>query len=121
MLKIYLISATQDGRKVYKIGYTSREVHDRIREFRTGNSSEMVVESFFASKWARKIEAALHRHFKSRRVSGEWFDLEQSQLAEFLRICQITHDGLELVDRFNTYVAERGGLSKDRKKIQNKQ
>jgi len=110
MLKVYLISSVRDGERVYKIGHTKREVHDRIREFSTGNSNEMVVESFFVSKWAVKIERALHRHFRAHRVSGEWFSLERANIADFLRICQITHDGLETVEMYNDYVRERGGV-----------
>ena len=112
MLKIYLVSSVQDGSKVYKIGHTKREVHDRIREFKTGNAAEFTVESFFVSRWAKKIEKALHRHFRSSGIGGEWFRLEQGQIADFLRICQITHDGLEMVERFNSYIIERGGVSR---------
>lgn len=114
MMKIYLISSAQDGGRVYKIGYTRREVHERVRELKTGNSSDMVVESFFVSRWARKIEKALHRHFRTSRISGEWFGLAQHQVADFLRICQITHDGLEMVEMHNTYIRERGGVGRMR-------
>jgi hypothetical protein len=110
VLKVYLISSVRDGEVVYKIGHTKREVHDRIKEFATGNSNEMTVESFFVSKWAVKIERALHRHFRTRRLSGEWFSLERAHIADFLRICQITHDGLETVEMYNNYVKDRGGV-----------
>jgi hypothetical protein len=110
MTKVYLISSAAEGGTVYKIGHTGRDVHDRIRDLSTGNSSPMVVESFFASRWARKIESALHRHFRSRRVSGEWFDLGPDQVAEFLVVCQRTHDALEVLERDNTYVASKGGV-----------
>lgn len=100
------------GDKVYKIGFTKREITERIKEFRTGNSNEFIVESFFVSKWAKKIEKALHRHFFEYKVTGEWFRLEQKHLADFLRICQITHDNIELIDKYNSYISERGGVKK---------
>ena len=112
MWKIYLISSTMQGDKVYKIGFTKREIAERIKEFKTGNSNEFIVESFFVSKWAKKIEQALHRHFLQYKVGGEWFKLEQSHLADFLRICQITHDNIELIDKYNSYVSDRGGVKK---------
>lgn len=114
MLKIYLLSAAQEDRRVYKIGHTSRDVSDRVKEFRTGNASEIRVEAQFESKWAKKIERALHRHFRARGIGGEWFALEPGHVADFGRICQITHDGLELVERHNTYIIERGGLGRAR-------
>ena len=68
MWKIYLISSTMQGDKVYKIGFTKREITERIKEFKTGNSNEFIVESFFVSKWAKKIEKALHRHFLQYKI-----------------------------------------------------
>lgn len=112
MMKVYLVSSQAAEGRVYKIGHTGREVRDRIRDLSTGNSSPMVVESFFSSRWARKIESVLHRHFRTRRVSGEWFDLGPEQVAEFLVLCQRTHDALEMLDDKNTYVADRGGVGK---------
>jgi len=112
MWKIYLISSRMNDEKVYKIGFTKREIEDRIKEFKTGNSNELLVESFFVSKWAKKIEKALHRHFQQYRLEGEWFKLEQKHLADFLRICQITHDNIELIDKYNSYVQDKGGVKK---------
>lgn len=112
MLKIYLISSEIDGNKVYKIGYTKRDINERLKEFKTGNSNNLEIESFFTSKWAKKIEKALHRHFRSLKINGEWFQLENKHLADFLRICQITHDNLELLDRYNSWVEEKGGVNK---------
>ena len=112
MLKIYLISSELDGNKVYKIGYTKRDINERVKEFKTGNSNNLTIESFFTSKWAKKIEKGLHRHFKNYKISGEWFKLESHHLVDFLRICQITHDNLELLDKYNTWIEDRGGLNK---------
>lgn len=112
MHKIYLISSEMDGNKVYKIGYTKRDINERLKEFRTGNSNNLHIESFFASRWAKKIEKSLHRHFQSLKINGEWFKLESSHLADFLRICQITHDNLELLEKYNTWIQDKGGLNK---------
>lgn len=112
MYKIYLISAELDEKKVYKIGFTKRDINKRIKELKTGNSSNLILESFFVSKWAKKIETILHRHFSKWKVSGEWFELENTQMVDFLRICQISHDNIELLDKYNNWIAERGGINK---------
>lgn len=114
MYKIYLISSEIDGSKVYKIGFTKRDINKRVKEFKTGNSTDLIIESFFVSKWAKKIEKALHRHFREFKINGEWFRLEQKHLADFLRICQITHDNIELLDKYNTWILEKGGVDKAR-------
>ena len=57
MFNIYLICAEIDGKKLYKIGYTRREIQDRIR----GNASNFWIVDSFQSKWGTKIEAMLHK------------------------------------------------------------
>jgi hypothetical protein len=41
MINVYLICAEFEGRRLYKIGYTRRDVSKRIKELKTGNGSEM--------------------------------------------------------------------------------
>lgn len=112
MCKVYLISSEINNKKLYKIGYTRREVNKRIKEFKTGNASEFKIIDVFESKWGTKIETSLHKHFKSNKVDGEWFDLNERQVKDFKRICEITHSNFELLENYNTYVIDRGGLSK---------
>ena len=56
MYKVYLVSSEINNKKLYKIGYTRREIQDRIREFKTGNASNFEVVSYFESKWGTKIQ-----------------------------------------------------------------
>lgn len=112
MYNVYLVSSEINNKILYKIGYTRREVYERIKDFRTGNASEFRIVDVFSSKWGTKIERRLHNHFKDHKVNGEWFDLNDYLIKDFKRICQITHDNFELVDKYNLYVIERGGLSK---------
>lgn len=112
MYNVYLVSSEINNKKLYKIGYTRRDVSTRIKEFKTGNASNFEIVDNFNSKWGTKIEKSLHRHFISCKVDGEWFDLSDSQVKEFERICKITHDNLELLEKYNTYIIDRGGISK---------
>jgi len=112
MYKVYLISSEINNNKLYKIGYTRRQVESRIREFKTGNASSFDIVDIFESKWGTKIERHLHNHFKYCKVEGEWFNISEDKLKNFKRICEITHNNFELIETYNTYVIDRGGLQK---------
>ena len=65
MYTVYLICAEIDNKKLYKIGYTKREPEQRIKEFKTGNASQFYIIETFQSNWGTKIEAQIHKYFKS--------------------------------------------------------
>lgn len=109
MVKVYLISIGSDNKR-YKIGFTKRKVEQRIREMRTGNSEEFTIENVFESKWATKIEASLHQQHQSKKISGEWFELDQTEAKNFAADCQRLHNLFELLSKENTYVIDRGWL-----------
>ncbi len=107
---VYLICSEFEGRRLFKIGYTRREVSKRIKELRTGNGSELYIVNQFKSKWGTKIESQLHRMYKSKKVNGEWFDLTDEDVKSFLERCETTHDMLELITTNNTWYMETGRL-----------
>lgn len=88
MYKVYLISCGQKEDKKYKIGYTRKPIIERVKQLKTGNHEELIVEQVFDSKWGSKIEAILHRNYRTQKISGEWFDLSQDQVDKFLVECQ---------------------------------
>lgn len=108
MFNIYLISSEINGHKLHKIGYTRRTVETRVREFKTGNASEFEIVDTFHSKWGTKIESQLHRMFKPKKLSGEWFELDQNDIKLFRENCQKIHDNLELISNNNSYYQQRG-------------
>lgn len=99
MQKVYLIRSGDD----YKIGRTKRDVHQRIKELRTGSAQEQELIAVFESEWATKIEARLHRIHRSRNVSGEWFSLTGNVKEEFLGECRKIHDIFCLLQRENEW------------------
>ena len=107
MLKVYLIS-TGDEEKRYKIGHTRRKVEDRIREFKTGNSSSFEIIGVFESKFGTKIESTIHRKFGSKKIEGEWFFLNDNDVSSFESECKRLHDIFHLLTTENTYVMKRG-------------
>lgn len=109
MVNIYLISSDANGKKLYKIGITKRSIPERLKEFKTGNAAELLIVDSFVSKWARKIEANFHRSLKSKKISGEWFELDEADISGFRNRCQALHDNFDLIESTNTYYIDRGG------------
>ena len=110
MKKVYLISTIEDKRR-YKIGYTRRDVNQRLREFKTGNSIELEILNVFNSKWGSKIEANLKRKYESKRIDGEWFFLTQEEVDSFNNQCQDIHNIFELLNNNNTWIIDKGGIN----------
>jgi len=108
MVNIYLVSSEINDQKVYKIGITKRAIEKRIKEFKTGNASELLLVDHFNSKWATKIESHLHRYFKAKRVKGEWFNLTDEDLEKFKPMCEQLHENFNIIERSNTYYIDRG-------------
>lgn len=108
MYTVYLICAEIDDKKLYKIGYTKREPEQRIKEFKTGNASQFYIIETFQSEWGTKIEAQIHKYFRNKKISGEWFDLQDEDLKKFTTQCQLIHSNLELIATHNTYYLDRG-------------
>lgn len=108
MFNIYLVCSEINGQKLHKIGYTRRTPEKRIKEFKTGNASEIYLIDSFHSKWGTKIEAMLHKIYKEKKIEGEWFNLSQEDITLFKEHCQTIHQNLELISTKNTYYQERG-------------
>jgi hypothetical protein len=105
---VYVISAEINDIKSYKIGYTKRTVADRIKEFKTGNASEFSIELTFESTWCTKIEAALHKQFRSKKINGEWFHLDNNDLIEIEKSCNRLHNSFDAIKSSNTWYIDRG-------------
>lgn len=108
MFNIYLISSEINGHKLHKIGYTRRTVEKRIKEFKTGNASDFEIVDSFYSKWGTKIESQLHKIFKTKKLSGEWFELNDEDIKLFKEHCEKIHNNLDLISSSNSYYQEKG-------------
>ncbi len=109
IFNVYLICAEVQGKKLYKIGFTRRTIEQRISEFKTGNGAEFYIVDSFKSKWGTKIESRIHKVFKSKKISGEWFDLDDNDLIEFKLSCERIHNIFDIIEKNNTYFIDRGG------------
>lgn len=108
MVSIYLVCSEIGGQKLHKIGFTRRTPEKRIKEFKTGNASEIYLVDSFKSEWGTKIEALLHRVYSSKKVDGEWFDLDEQDVEMFRNHCLSIHSNLKLISEQNTYFLDKG-------------
>jgi len=108
MINVYLISSEIEDSICYKIGFTRRDPEYRIKEMKTGNASELKIISTFSSKWGTQIESRLHKIFKHKKISGEWFTLSNSDISKFNRLCEETHNNLEFLSENNTWFQKLG-------------
>lgn len=108
MFHIYLVCSEIGGQKLHKIGYTRRTIEKRIKEFKTGNASDIYLVDSFQSEWGTKIESQLHRIYKSKKIGGEWFDLSEDDIIDFSNHCRKIHDNLTLISKENTYFLDKG-------------
>lgn len=102
-MTVYLLY-TDDGR--YKIGYTRREILERIKELKTGNSNNFTVINTYKSKFGTKIEAALHQKFKEKKIEGEWFLLESEDVDNFIENCEKIENMFKVLEN-NTWIVDR--------------
>ena len=69
-----------------KIGIVreDRDSEDRASEHQTGNPREVVLLHTFLSPMVDRLETLLHNIFSTRRVSGEWFEMDQDFVENIL-------------------------------------
>jgi len=108
--KIYLISAELVPNQVfYKIGYTKRDVNERIKEFKTGNCSNFeIIYTYTPNDFVVTIEKSLHKHFKDKKIDGEWFKLDKDDILDFPRLCDHFYNLYNDLQYNNTYIQDNG-------------
>lgn len=106
--KIYLISAEINEKILYKIGYTRRDVQQRIRDFKTGNASNFDIHGVYpCSSYHVTLEKRLHTHFSAKRISGEWFELDIDDVYNFGNLCKKYWNDINLLATQNTYLLDK--------------
>jgi hypothetical protein len=84
---VYLIKAEMaDGSFQYKIGI-SKHVEKRLLENKTSNPNNLQIVHVFKSLHSNIMETALKNRFRYCRIEGEWFNLSQQDVADFLITC----------------------------------
>ena len=104
---IYLIASELNNQTVYKIGITKRNINKRLNELQTGYPATLSVIHTFESNYAPKIEKHFHISKASANVGGEWFQLSQQDIIEFIPQCKQIHDNLNLLAKHNTWIIDK--------------
>lgn len=64
----------------YKIGYTSRNIEKRISNLRTASDSKISLLFSFQSENPIALEKSFHSMFSTKRICGEWFNLDDGDI-----------------------------------------
>ena len=81
---LYLIKCNE----FYKIGSTNN-LQTRLTELQTGNPYPLEIDVFWESYSAGSLETCLHNTFSGKRVIGEWFVLDRSDIDKIDQICSL--------------------------------
>ena len=85
---VYLIGEIDNDGK-YKIGSTrAKDIHKRLKQLQTGNSSKLFIKDYFETDYPFKLEKMLHNQFKTLNLIGEWFDMPKAIVDDFKGICE---------------------------------
>jgi len=76
---LYLITA-DEFKGIYKIGITN-DIHFRLRSMQTGCPFKLYALKTYQCENARGVEFSLHAFFKKKRIDGEWFRLNDIDVA----------------------------------------
>lgn len=91
--KGYLYLLESNG--LYKIGY-STEPETRLRRLQTGSACPIKIVHTIRTGIYREIERQLHARFWRKRLHGEWFVLDDTDVAY---IKELDHLGVSKVAR----------------------
>jgi hypothetical protein len=82
---LYLIRCREEA---FKIGIAS-DVRSRIASLQTGNPYKLNLAACWMFPNAEVVERVLHMKFEGSRMVGEWFQLNEDQLVQLARICEM--------------------------------
>lgn len=107
MYNVYLICATLGDDRLYKIGFTKRDVNKRIKEMKTGNAANFQIVDSYNSNWGPKIESVLKKFFKYKNIDGEWFELDENDILDFKKKCEELNDKFNFLSKNNSIWREK--------------
>jgi hypothetical protein len=83
---IYLLQWEETN--LYKIGYTTNSPYHRLVQIQRGAPFKISLKSSFKTIAGVKLESKLHKFFEQKHKTGEWFELDQSDVDSFVDICE---------------------------------
>ena len=86
----------KDNSDQVKIGYTKRNVKDRVEEL---NSPNLFLILKYKTNHPTQLEKALHFRFKKHNIEREWFCLDDFKVEELKQICEMLNEGLCIIKK----------------------
>jgi len=90
---VYLLESVNEDRTIYKIGYTKGNIKKRIDNLQTGNGYKIKELCSYKTEYNQKLERVIHNLYKHCRLTGEWFELPLSDVANFEKTCEKIEKG----------------------------
>ena len=90
----------KDNSDQVKIGYTKRNVKDRVKEL---NSPNLILILEYETKYPTQLEKALHFRFKKHNIEREWFQLDDYKVDELKEICKMLDEGVSTIKENNNF------------------
>lgn len=78
------IAKQQNEPSVYKIGRT-RHISNREACFSTGNAYIKIIYTLKSARY-KKIERVLHKIYRHKKIKGEWFNLDDSDIQSLVKL-----------------------------------
>lgn len=99
---VYLIN--EEYTDNYKIGITrSKTETHRRKTLQTGNSKKLETIHTFKTDYPYRIESMLHFQYFNKRGNGEWFQLSEEDVANFLPLCEELSERLRMLMKYNYF------------------
>ena len=80
---VYFVAASVEGKMRLKIGVTKNIKH-RFSSLQTGSPIELRLGFGLLVQKPAAVEWALHKHFRDRKIKGEWFDVTITEALQVL-------------------------------------
>lgn len=101
MKYVYLIQSLENS--CFKIGI-SKNPQKRIKQLKTGNSSDLKLIDSFYSKHPYKLEKFLQRHYNYAKKEGEWFELPLTEAFSFMKKCEKFEENILILEKNNDFL-----------------
>lgn len=95
----YGVYIVQEGtRNIYKVGQ-SMNIDSRIETMQTSNSNKLKLNDYFETTELHIVESAAHKYIESKKIHGEWFELDDNELNMLKKFIRNT---IQNIDTINT-------------------
>ena len=100
MAFVYLLNDSES----YKVGVT-KNINRRIKTLQTGNKNKINLIYKFETNTPYKLEKILHKHYFSYKAErlGEWFDLPDNEVFNFLTKCGAIQKMIDFMSKNNFF------------------